>query len=50
MLQPGENTGPAWGLGGDTVIGDDAVIGGNSFLIDSVGKGARVTAGKKADS
>ncbi len=37
-------------LGGDTVIGDDAVIGGNSFLIDSVGKGARVTAGKKADS
>ncbi len=37
-------------LGGDTIIGDDAVIGGNSFLIDSVGKGARVTAGKKADS
>ena len=37
-------------LGGDTVIGDDAVIGGNSFLIDSVEKGARVTAGKKADS
>ena len=36
-------------LGGDTVIGDDVVIGGNAFIIDSVDKGARVTAGKKVE-
>ncbi len=36
-------------LGGDTVIGDDVVIGGNAFIVDSVEKGARVVARKKAD-
>ncbi len=36
-------------LGGDTVIGDDVVIGGNAFIVDSVEKGSRVVARKKAD-
>ncbi len=36
-------------LGCDTVIGDDVVIGGNAFIVDSVEKGARVVARKKAD-
>ena len=31
-------------LGGETVIGEGAVIGGNCFLTESVGAGMKVTA------
>lgn len=30
-------------LGGETLIGEGAVIGGNAFVLESVGKGARVS-------
>jgi serine O-acetyltransferase len=31
-------------LGGETVIGEGAVIGGNTFVLESVQKGAKVSA------
>lgn len=34
-------------LGGETLIGDDVVVGGNTFIINSVEKGTRVSAKKQ---
>ena len=34
-------------LGGETLIGDDVVVGGNTFIVNSVEKGTRVSAKKQ---
>ncbi len=34
-------------LGGETIIGDDVTVGGNTFIVNSVEKGTRVSAKKQ---